>query len=58
MSLLGFGYLGAGALSAGPAGAQGNDRVLPALPARAGKGSDMAAFVAGKSIGKHPMTPS
>ena len=57
MTVLGFGYLGLALFLLIPPVTPGIRAYYLLFLLAAGKGSDMAAFVAGKSIGKHPMAP-
>lgn len=57
MTLLGFGYLALVIFLLLPPAAPALQAYYLLFLLAAGKGSDMAAFVAGKSIGKHPMSP-
>ena len=57
MSLLGFGYLALTVYLLDTPAPKGGTAYYLLFLLAAGKGSDMAAFVAGKSIGKHPMAP-
>jgi len=57
MSLLGFGYLALTIYLLDTPAPKGHTAFYLLFLLAAGKGSDMAAFVAGKSIGKHPMAP-
>ena len=57
MSLLGFGYLMLALYLLDTPAPKGLTAYYLLFLLAAGKGSDMAAFVAGKSFGKHPMAP-
>src|SRR6185295_5875189 len=57
LSLFGFGYLTLTLYLLNTPVPQGVTAYYLLFLLAAGKGSDMAAFVAGKSIGKHPMAP-
>ncbi|MBV8882116.1 MAG: phosphatidate cytidylyltransferase [Planctomycetaceae bacterium] len=58
LTYLGFGYLSLlGYALDLPAGLDRAQASYLLFLLAAGKGSDMAAFVVGKSVGKHPMTP-
>jgi phosphatidate cytidylyltransferase len=57
LSVLGFGYLAFAIFLLAPPVPKGITAFYLLFLLAAGKGSDMAAFVAGKSIGKHKMSP-
>jgi phosphatidate cytidylyltransferase len=57
LTLLSYGYISLLVLLLAPPVPRGVGTFYLLFLFAAGKGSDMAAFVAGKSIGKHPMTP-
>lgn len=57
LSVLGFGYLALALFLLAPPVPKGATAYFLLFLLAAGKGSDMAAFVAGKSIGKHKMSP-
>src|SRR6185295_11078289 len=57
LTLLGYGYISLLVLLLAPPVPRGLGTYYLLFLFAAGKGSDMAAFVAGKSIGKHKMTP-
>lgn len=57
LTLLGYGYLSLLVLLLVAPVPQSEGTYYLLFLLAAGKGSDMAAFVAGKSIGKHPMAP-
>lgn len=57
LTLLGFGYLALTIFLLSAPVPRGSTAFYLLFLLAAGKGSDMAAFVAGKSFGKHPMSP-
>jgi len=57
LSLLGFGYLAFAIFLLAPPVSGGTTAFYLLFLLAAGKGSDMAAFVAGKTFGKHKMSP-
>jgi len=57
LTLLGFGYLSLTLYLLDTPAPKGTTAFYLLFLLAAGKGSDMAAFVAGKSIGRHPMAP-
>jgi CDP-diglyceride synthetase len=57
LTMLGFGYLALSIFLLAPPVPRGSTAFYLLFLLAAGKGSDMAAFVAGKSIGKHKMSP-
>jgi phosphatidate cytidylyltransferase len=57
LTLLGFAYLALAVFLLSPPVPPGGRAFYLLFLLAAGKGSDMAAFVAGKSIGRHPMAP-